>query len=153
VPGFPEMQPQAPHRRLVAFAAAAFVFGATVVAALTRSTDDFFLVFRDAPRHIVPEGHREQVRIVEQTVPAGSTIFFLTDSPEDWRAGLWERSLYPRYTVVRIAGGAERLPDNREVRYAISAGAPPPDPGFECQTPLPPYPNGLPSILGRLRRK
>jgi hypothetical protein len=38
------------------------------------------------------------------------------------------------------------------ISYALSAGNPPPDPGFEWKIELPPFPGSVPTVLGKLKR-
>jgi len=146
-----------PASRLLTRVLAAFVLGVAAAAAVHRSVEDATLVFIHAPHEIVPEGHKEQVKIVKAAVPAGSTLFYLMDVPEAWQLGLWQRSLYPAYIVQPAHGAAQlkearrqALRDGKKVDFAISAGNPPLNPGFQWQAALPPYPNGIPATLGKL---
>ena len=146
--------------RLLTSVLAAFVFGVAMAAAVHRSVEDLTLIFGHAPYHIVPDGHYAQVKILKTIVPAGSTIFYIMDVPEAWQLGLWQRSLYPDYFVRPIYGSAQlqrtdhqRFREKKGVEYAISAGSPPINPGFQWQVALPAYPNGVPLVLGKLPPK
>jgi len=137
---------------------AAFVFGVAFFSMGRRSAEDLRVVFVDAPRNIVPEGHVTQVKIFRNLVPKGSTVFYITDQPEGWQFGLWQRSLYPDYVVLPVTGTAELNGDryrnvrlDRSIDFALSAGNPPLNPGFDSPVSLPAYPNGIPLVLGRLR--
>ena len=145
-------------RRLGAGMLAAFVFGVAFFSMGRRSAEDLRLVFVDAPRSIVPAGHVAQVKIFRQAVPKGSTVFYIMDQPEGWQFGLWQRSLYPDYVLLPVTGTAELNADGfRKVRldkginFALSAGNPPLNPGFDSPVSLSAYPNGIPVVLGKLR--
>jgi hypothetical protein len=138
--------------------AAAFVFGVTFIAMGQRSVQDLTLVFVDAPRHIVPEGHVTQVEVFKKRIPKGATVFYFMDTSEGWQVGLWQRSLYPDYVVLPVTVTAESrrdearvLRERNQIDYALSAGRPPLDVGFDWQVLLPGYPNGIPIILGKLQ--
>jgi hypothetical protein len=137
---------------------AAFVFGVVFFSMGRRSAEDLTLVFVNAPRSIVPEGHMAQVTIFRNIVPKGSTVFYLMDQPEAWQFGLWQRSLYPDYILLAVTGLAQLNEDGfREIRrdkhidFALSAGNPPLNPGFDSPVVLPAYPNGIPVVLGKLQ--
>ncbi len=139
---------------------AAFVFGVAFFSMARRSAEDLRVVFVNAPRTIVPEGHTEQVTIFRKIVPKGSTVFYIMDQPEGWQFGLWQRSLYPDYVVLAVAGLTQLNTDeSRKIRrdkgidFALSAGNPPLDPGFDSPLLLPAYPGGIPVVLGRLQGK
>lgn len=136
---------------------AALVLGVACSAAGIRFVQDTTRVFVDAPRSIVPAGHVEQVAIVRKHVAAGSTILYLMDTLDAWQFGLWQRSLYPDYTVVAVVGMQEwkspairALVQKEHVVFAVSAGNPPLNPDFGWQLALPAYPAGIPVILGKL---
>lgn len=154
----PEIRPVNEWRRLGAGMLAAFVFGVAFFSIYQRSVEDLTLVFVDAPRNIVPEGHRAQVRIFRSIVPKGSTVYYIMDQQEAWQFGLWQRSLYPDYVVLPVTGLAELHADgfrkvqaDKHIDFALSAGAHPLNPGFDSPLSLPPYPDGIPVILGKLR--
>jgi hypothetical protein len=138
-------------RRFLLGVVAALVLGVAFWAAGRRTIEDLPLIFVQAPRQIVPEGHVEQVKLVRRRLPKGSTIFYLMDQPEAWQLGLWQRSLYPDYAVLPVVGRDELRTNRARIEFVISAGTPPLDPGFEWQVPLPGYPNNVPAVLGKIR--
>lgn len=145
-------------RRLGAGMLAAFVFGVAFFSICQRSAEDLTLVFVDSPRNIVPEGHVAQVKIFRTIVPKGSTVYYIMGQQEGWQFGLWQRSLYPDYVVLPVIGLANLNADQsgkiraeKHIDFALSAGDPPLNPGFDSPVSLPPYPNGIPVILGKLR--
>lgn len=82
-----------------------------------------------------PQEFRAQLRTVEDRIPAGAFVLHLSASPEYWQSRLWQRALYPRNEaiVVQPPWGPELLRQLRakyRVRYALSAGNPPSDPGY-----------------------
>ncbi len=146
-----------PLSRLAAGLLASVVFGAALYCAARRSVEDLTYIFRSAPRQIVPEGHDVQVQIVKRHVPQGETLFYFMDKPEAWQFGLWQRSLFPGYVLIPVRESAQIhsemvrvLEARHHVRYALAAGSPPPNLSFSWKVPLPEYPNGIPTILGRL---
>ena len=145
-------------RKITANLLALLVMGVAVNAARERSILDYKLVFHVAPRDIVPDGLKEQVLLVRSYVPVGAVIVYLMDKFEPWQFGLWERTLYPDYTIILVTGmkAFHSAAVQGEIKRAgagfiLSAGKPPLDPGFDWKVVLPPYPNGIPVILGRLR--
>ena len=137
---------------------AAFVFGVGFFSICQRSLEDLRLVFVDSPHNIVPAGHLAQVNIFRTIVPKGSTVYYIMDQQQAWQFGLWQRSLYPDYVVLPVIGLANthadefrRVRADKHIEFALSAGAPPLNPGFDSPVPLPPYPDGIPVILGKLR--
>ncbi len=123
-----------------------------------RSAEDLTLVFVNAPHSIVPPGHVAQVAIFRKIVPKGSTVFYLTDQPEAWQFGLWQRSLYPDYVLLGVTGVAQlnanefrKIRLDEHIDFALSAGNPPLNPGFDSPVLLPAYPNGIPEVLGKLQ--
>jgi hypothetical protein len=90
---------------------------------------------------------REQLRIVENRVPAGAPVLHISAQPEPWFSRLWQRGLYPRNPIIVIQPwDYPRLAELRTkyaTRFAVSAGKPPLDPGFAWKVDLGAVP-GLP---------
>ncbi len=144
-------------RGAIANGLAILIFLAALAAASRRSIADYTIVFKSSPLDIVPAGHWARIALVKSHVPPGP-ILYLTEKKEDWQRGLWQRTLYPDYPVVTAFGVNDltsprilkrRHDDN--INYVVSAGDPPPNPGFEWRMDLPLYVNGIPMILGRLK--
>lgn len=133
------------------------VLGCSLYAAGLRSFADFTLVFRDAPRRIVPEGHDLQARIVRSRIPPGATILYVMAGQEAWQFGLWQRSLYPDYVLIPIrdftaesAGQLKQLQAAHHIRFVLAAGTPPPAVPCGWMMTLPPYPHSVPITFGTL---
>jgi|HubBroStandDraft_1064217.scaffolds.fasta_scaffold00236_7 hypothetical protein len=145
-------------RPFLAHLCAIVVLGAGLYAAAVRAKLDHAFIYSDAVRSVYPAGHLRQVEIFKSTVPKGS-VFYIMDQPEFWQAGLWRRSLYPDNPVIQVydptlvhTSNMENLRDKLLISYALCAGNPPPDPGFEWKIELPSFPGSVPIVLGKLKR-
>jgi len=81
------------------------------------------------------------------------------DQPEYSQSALWRRSTYPDYPEIPIYDRTfihtptlEKLRGKFLISYALCAGNPPSDPGFEWKIELPSYPGSIPMVLGKLKR-
>jgi hypothetical protein len=144
-------------RSFLAHLCAAIVLTAGLYAAMVRANLDRAFIY-SATRNVYPAGHLRQVEIFKRLVPKGS-VFYIMDQPESWQAGLWRRSIYPDNPVILIydprlvhTPKMETLRNVRGVSYALCAGNPPPDPGFEWKIELPSYAGSVPMVLGKLTR-
>ncbi len=99
---------------------------------------------------------RAQVRAVEARLPPGAAVLHVSAQQEGWFSRLWQRALYPDHkTIVVQPWNMPRLAEFRAkyaTRFAISAGNPPLDPGYQWMVDLGPVP-GLPGVtwFGELR--
>jgi hypothetical protein len=148
--------PVARIRLLVACSLLSVLFGSVLLSAARKSHEDLTVIFVYAPRKTVPDEHVEQVKIFKSWVPSGSTVFYIMSQPEAWQFGIWQRSLYPDYSVIPVydsrkvaAADFEALRSRHRVRYALSAGHPPMVTSFAWQIRLPDYPHSIPIVLGR----
>lgn len=115
-------------------AAAALACGAL----MARHTTTFFA---QGPRITLPAPLRERLRAVEGRLPPGAVVFYITDVPEYWFSRLWQRALYPGHITILVGPDVtprrfEELRARYGVRYAISAGQHPRDPGYAWKTDL-----------------
>lgn len=118
---------------------------------------DLRLAFGSAPMHAIAPELMDQARMLRRRIPRGDSILYLGNQnpPDNWYSRLWQRALYPRRllilerapSAVKLDTAARpRLPGLDElraaypIRYAISAGNPPADPGFIAHEELPPVP-------------
>ena len=148
--------------RAVLLAAGALVLGASLVTGIRGIAADLRTV-RSAPRHAIPPELAEGVRLIEARVPAGVSIAYLGNQkpPDNWFSRLWQRALYPRRVILfETEPSAVKLDTADQprvqaleasrvaysIRYAISAGSPPRDPGFLSRVELPPIP-GYPYVI------
>jgi hypothetical protein len=144
--------------RAVLLAAGALVLGASLVTGLRGFAADLRQAYRGAPRHAIPPELVEEARMIEARVPAGASIAYVgnQEPPDVWFSRLWQRALYPRRVLLfdtepRASNQprVQALEASRaaySIRYAISAGNPPRDPGFLSRVELPPIP-GYPYVL------
>lgn len=91
--------------------------------------------FANGRRLVLPEPYRERLRAVEQRLPPGARVFYISDVPEYWFSRLWQRLLYPGHETIVLDPTVTRrrfdaLRARYDVRYAISAGEHPRDPGY-----------------------
>ncbi len=137
---------------------AVVILGAGLYAALARAKADRAFIYNAGARTVYPAGHLRQVEIFKSMVPKGS-VFYIMDQPEFLQAGLWRRSIYPDNPVIQMYDPTlvhtpkmEDLRNKLLISYALCAGNPPPDPGFEWKVELPPYPGTVPLVLGKMKR-
>jgi len=93
------------------------------------------------PRVALPAPLRERLRTVQSQLPAGANVFYVSEVPEYWFSRLWQRALYPDHVAILIQPDVtrQRFDDLRSrygVRYAISAGQHPRDPGYAWKVDL-----------------
>jgi len=145
-------------RPLLAHLCAIVILGAGLYAAVVRANLERSVIYSEAVRRVYPAGHLRQVEIFKSIVPKGS-VFYIMHQPEFWQAGLWRRSLYPDNPVILIydptlvhTPNIENQRSKLLIAYALCAGNPPPDPGFEWKMELPSYPGSIPLVLGKLKR-
>ena len=91
--------------------------------------------FEGRPFRALHPEFEAQLRTVLQKLPEGACLFHLSTVQEDWFSRLWQRALYPRNDMILVQPPLTReriqsLRDRYGVRYAISFGDPPLDPGF-----------------------
>jgi hypothetical protein len=156
-------------RQVILPLAGIVILGVSVTAGVHGFDSDFRLASRSAPRHAIPPELDAEVRRLRTKLPPNASIFFLGyDSPPDvWHSRLWQRALYPTRVVILerqpgavIPGGTiedpwaglRELQRTLSIRYALSAGNPPDDPGFLSRVEMPRIP-GYPYIVwfGELR--
>jgi hypothetical protein len=106
-------------------------------------------LFEGGLRRVYSPPFLAQLHAVEERVPAGAAVLHLSAEPEYWYSRLWQRTLYPRNTTILVQQPLTRervraLKAKYGVRYAMSAGDPPWDPGFLWKVDLGP----LPSVPG-----
>jgi len=105
--------------------------------------DTFRIVFRDAPYDVVPAALRKEANFVKHRIPTGSALVYVMRSPEHWQSRLWHRLLYPSPVLflendLETTGPAFRnLRVRYDVRFALSVGNPPLDPGFQWHVVFP----------------
>jgi hypothetical protein len=132
------------------------VLGTAVVVALVEFPRELLFVFRNAPAEIVPGAIRRNVDEIRRRVPDADSVLYVMDSAEHWNSRIWHRALYP--TPVLILTGSE-LGGTRDralrrafaVKWALSVGKPPVDPGYRWRISLLPDPKGRTVWFGELR--
>jgi len=145
-------------RSFLAHLCAVVTLGAGLYAALARANLDRAFVYSAGVRRVYPAGHLRQVEIFKSLVPKGP-VFYIMDQPDYWQVGLWQRSIYPDNPVFLIydpalvhAPSTENLRTKHLIAYALCAGNPPPDAGYEWKVELPSYPASIPIVVGKLKR-
>jgi hypothetical protein len=141
--------------------AATAVFLASVAAAgVFAFVTEIVTDFRWAPSTAFPPGMSRSCEKIRAAAPEGAPIFYVHADSDKWLSGLWQRALYPQHVYVVVSADGSLDPAAREVRsrfavgYALAAGNPPPDPGFEWKLSLPALP-GYPPVyeFGKLRAR
>jgi hypothetical protein len=128
---------------------AALVFAAAAVAAARSLDREFTRAFRGPRTGVFPPSVLGQLQILRSRLPAGSTVLLVSGSSaaETWNARMFQRGLYPGNAVIVLfvpvpdAVAMARLRGRHGLRYAISMGDPPADPGFLQHEDLGPLPD------------
>lgn len=120
-------------------AAAAVLFGGRAL------RGDLRVAFRDAPRSAFPPEFLTQRDTVTRILSPGEPLLHISAAPEGWVSRLWQRALYPRNPTIVVqppfdGPSIRAIRDRHAARFAISAGAPPFDPGYRWKVILVPLP-------------
>lgn len=145
------------HLRLLLGCAAAAVLLVSAGVVVREFPHEIGIVFRDAPIDIVPTQIRSNVAEIRRRAVVGGSILYVMDAPEVWYSRLWHRALYPTPLLIisatEVGGPRDRdLRRRFDVRWALSVGRPPSDPGFVTRIALLPDPEGRSVWFGELRR-
>jgi hypothetical protein len=128
---------------------AALVLAAAALAAARSLDREFTKAFRDPWPGVFPPSVLGQLQVLRSRLAPGSTVLLVSGPTpaETWNARLFQRGLYPRNVVIvhfappPDAAEMGRLRDRYGLRYAISLGAGPADPGFLQHEDLGPLPD------------
>ncbi len=109
---------------------------------------DLRVAFRDAGPSVFGPTVRIQLDALRERLPPGASLLLVSAGMTDsaWYTRLFQRGLYPRtIAIVRNLptpdpADLERIRSRYGVRFAISMGNPPPDPGFLTHEDLGPLP-------------
>jgi hypothetical protein len=130
--------------------------GAAALTCGTRAIGEQLSRFKEPPHRASHPAFDAALARVLERVPEGARLLHLSAEPEYWYSRLWQRALYPRNEVIVVepplsAEVVRTLRDRYGVRFAISAGNPPSDPGFLWAVDLGPLPLGSAhNLLGEL---
>jgi hypothetical protein len=132
-------------------AAGSFLAGAVAV------VREVPFVLKNAPRQVLPHELRENVARINELSSPDAPVFYVMRERETWVSRLWKRALYPR-PVFYVDDETQvnnalyrRLRAKHRIRYAVSVGSPPLDPGFDWYAELRSFPRGAQVWFGRLR--
>lgn len=109
-------------------------------------------VFLYSPKSSIGPELSQYVSKVRQTIPPGAPILYVGAEPEYWFSRLWQRAFYPNSVFVMLGPEGLRSPafhavrTRHRIRYAVSAGAPPLDPGYKWHASWP----ALPATTGEV---
>ena len=139
--------------RLLRFAAAV-VLAASLACGGIAFLEDLTLAYGWAGPSVFSPTVRTQIDTLRKKLPAGSTVLLVGPGVGDvsWYVRLFQRALYPTdVAIVRILplpkkAALRALRSRHAIRYAISLGAPPADPGFVSHEDL----GSLPAIADRV---
>ncbi len=127
------------------------VVGASLVSGAHAIVADLRVAFRDAGPSVFTPVDRKQMATVRAALPAAASLLLVATADDAWHARLWQRALYPehivivRYTPLR-SDELKRFRDQYAIRYAVSLGVAPPDPGFRSHEDI----GSLPGLPGRV---
>ncbi|HWB96813.1 MAG TPA: hypothetical protein VG672_08930, partial [Bryobacteraceae bacterium] len=103
-------------------------------------------VFRYGPKASIAPELSQYVSRIRKVIPSGEAILYVGSSPEYWFSRLWQRALYPIPAFLVLGPDELRSPKIRTIRtrhtirYAVSTGNPPLDPGYKWHTSWPAVP-------------
>lgn len=133
-------------------AIAVVVVGGAVYFGATSFAREIEMAFQGGRVSVISPQLTDGVLMVKRIAPSGSTIFYISQTPEYWNSKLWQRALYPDVAVILIQTSVEvdgprlkQLKEKYSVHYALSVGDPPLDPGFRWHHSLP----SLPGVGGQ----
>lgn len=129
-------------------AIAALVVAAAVWTGSRAILADLRLAYRDAPVHAVRPELSAQVAAMKRKMAPGAWAIFVGNKtpPDGWQSVMWQREFFPTRVLLLQAGKRPwrstfaTLRAFFPVRYAISVGSPPEDPGFLWFDRFPPVP-------------
>jgi len=132
---------------LLRFAAAAVLAGALAAGGIA-SVKDLTLAYTWAGPSVFPSTVKTQLQTLRKRLPVGSTVLLVASRSGDvsWYCRLFQRALYPTDVVIvrniplPKEAALRQLRSRHGIRYAISMGAPPADPGFVAHEDLGPLP-------------
>jgi hypothetical protein len=105
---------------------------------------------------IVPPAVQAAAAHIRGKVPLGAPLFLVARDPDAWLHGIWLRALYPSpvFLVYSAQLGTDtynRLRVQHRIRFAVSIGQPPLNPGFVWSEPVPGFGNNAQVVFGRLQ--
>lgn len=107
------------------------------------------------PSPVIPAEQRRDIRFIRGRIPDDEPLLFVSDGSSRWIPRTWERALSPEpvaFVLEKDLGRTEVILRRRfGIRWAISAGNPPADPGFSGHWQLEPLPGSAAQYwFGRL---
>jgi hypothetical protein len=124
--------------------AAALLVAAQIAAAVIGIRAAASLTFRSRAIPVIPAAQRRDIRFIHRWIPDDEPLLFLSDGSDPWTPRTWERALSPEPVAFLLTTEPPRattvLRRRFHIRWAISAGTPPPDPGFAWHRRLAPIP-------------
>lgn len=125
------------------------VLAAGAIAAGRSLNHELLRAFNDPRNGVYPTSVSAQLQVLRGKLPAGSTVLLVSgpSAQQTWNARMFQRGLYPESAVIvhflplPDAATMARLRRQYGLRYAISIGAPPADPGFLEREDLGPLPD------------
>jgi hypothetical protein len=122
---------------------AAVLVSAQIAAAAIGIRDSAPAAFQKHPASVIPAAQRRDIRFIRGWIPDDEPLLFLSDGSDRWAPRLWERALSPEPVAFVWTSDFRREADvlrRFHIRWAISAGTPPADPGFAWHWRLAPLP-------------
>lgn len=134
---------------------ATVLVAAQIAAAATGIRKSASAAIRKHPSPVIPAAQSRDIRFIRGWIPDDEPLLYLSEGSDRWTPRTWERALSPEpvaFVLTRdFPRAAAELRRRMRIRWAISAGTPPADPGFAWHWRLAPLP-GAPTQywFGRL---
>ncbi|HET7451184.1 MAG TPA: hypothetical protein VFL12_00450 [Thermoanaerobaculia bacterium] len=98
-------------------------------------------IFQGPPARTVTAKQQRAVRRIRGWIPETEPLLYLSDTNDAWLPRVWERALGPEPVAIVMSarahpGEVARLRKRFRIRWALSTGAPPLDPGFAWRVPI-----------------
>jgi hypothetical protein len=101
-------------------------------------------IFPERPPLVIPAEQSRDIRFIRGWIPDDEPLLYLSDGSDPWTPRTWERAMSPEPVVFVVTGNLRRavsiLRRRFRIRWALSAGAPPMDPGFVWRVRFAPLP-------------
>ena len=108
---------------------------ATAVSGVRAIVFDYRVAFRDAWSTALPPRIADEIATVRMVMREDKALLLIYAGDSPWLSELWQAALYPTEVIVLPNAwvsptGIAQLRSRFGIRYAVSIGSPPLDPGF-----------------------
>jgi len=121
-----------PLRKSLALAFGGATLGSVLLVGAMSAVSRLSSSLRAVPESLVPGWIQDAVPAVEASLPPDAAVLYVTDDPNTWRCGLWQRALLPRAVFCLRPGEKSRRELARirrefPLRFAVGSAEPPSD--------------------------